>query len=416
MSSLLSVLALCSNWCWYWWVRGDGCGGLDGTDFQEHGSIFTNMWLMKQVNDYYLATGVKLMDSLGTHTRSHAPLLPPFPFALVAHRFLPCPSSVPDVHYYPESIPSSDGTPAQQQAYLDEVRSLWDPTYKDPGSIGRCGERCLGPAVALLPRLREMVAYAPNVSIAYSVSEYAWGFNDGVYTAALAVAEVMAVMGQWNALMSARWVSPAEGSKAEQAYKVFLNYDGQLSKVAGDSVNTSSSASPQLTAYTVYNATQSRLFLLAFNRELDAAGNSSAVVQLTGGTLHSGTSTSAAVYEMTPTVWQLTRVADVQAATNEGGLTMALDGLQPRSLTLVVVDGVVMKEGVQARWWEPEVRGLPSVEEMMEKMKEEGPVTAVEKRGLEEMGDSMRARKHEATRALQARMQRPARHMRGATQ
>ena len=283
------------------------------------------------------------------------------------------------------------------------MRSLWDVTYKDPGNIGQCGTRCMGPVVALLPRLREMVAYAPNASIAYSVSEYAWGFNDDVYTAALAVAEVMAVMGQWNALMSARWVSPAEGSKAEQAYAVFLNYDGQLSKVAGDSVNTSTSTSPHQTAYAIYNATQSRLFILAFNRDLDAAGNSSATVQVDGGALHSGPSTSAAVYAMTPAVWKVTRVADVRVSTNDGGLAMALEGLAPRSVTLVVVDGVVMKGGVEVRWWEPEVRGLPSVEEMMERMKEEGPVTLEEKRGMEQMGERMRRVKQEAKLVVRAR-------------
>jgi hypothetical protein len=58
-----------SNWCWYWWVRGDGCGGLDGTDFKSHGSVFTNPWLLRKVNDYFLATGVKLLDSLDVHVR-----------------------------------------------------------------------------------------------------------------------------------------------------------------------------------------------------------------------------------------------------------------------------------------------------------------------------------------------------------
>ena len=59
-----------SNWCWFWWVRGDGCGGLDGTDFRSHGSVFTNPWLMQKVNQYYLATGVKLLDSLDVHVSS----------------------------------------------------------------------------------------------------------------------------------------------------------------------------------------------------------------------------------------------------------------------------------------------------------------------------------------------------------
>ena len=360
-----------SNWCWYWWVRGDGCGGLAGQDFRQHGSVFTNPYLMQKINDYYLATGVKLLDSL-------------------------------DVHYYPESIPNSDDTPAQQQQYLDEVRSLWDPSYNDPGSIGRCGVHCLGPAVTLLPRLRETVSYAPDLNISYSVSEYAWGFNDDVYTAALCVAEVMAVMGQWNALLSARWVSPGPGTKAEQAYKVYLNYDGMLGKVAGDSVKTVSSTSPQQTAYTVYNATAERLFILFFNRDLDAKGNSSATIAVNNAILMTGSNASAAaaVYTITPSQWQLTRQADIPiVATSHdsaAALTLSLQQVEPRSLLLLVAEGVGLMQGVEASWWEPEVGpGYLSLEEMKKKMAEEGPMNDDElSRQLQQMGDTVRDTKY----------------------
>ena len=360
-----------SNWCWYWWVRGDGCGGLDGQDFKQHGSQFTNPYLLQKVNQYYLATGIQLLDSL-------------------------------DVHYYPESIPSSDATPAEQQAYFDEVRSLWDPTYHDPGSIGRCGVHCLGPAITLLPRLRETVAYAPDLNISFSVSEFAWGFDDSVYTAALCVAEVTAVMGQWNALMSARWLAPAEGSKAEQAYKVFLNYDGQLSKVAGDSVKTASSTSPQQTAYTVYNSTAERVFVLLFNRDLDSVGNSSATIHIHHAVLTTN-STTAAIYTITPIEWRLTRQADVSITAVHNataGLTVTVDQVEPRSLLLVVAEGVAVGPGVMESWWEPEVgAGYLTLDEMRKKMEEDGSSTDAElARQVEQAGDTMRNNKHDTLR------------------
>ena len=178
-----------------------------------------------------------------------------------------------DLHFYPDGIPSSDSTESDQRAILEGVRSFWDWTYRDPGGIGECGERCMGPAIALLPRMiGEVREFAPNMQPKFTVSEYAFGFDDNVYTAALAVAEVLSLLGYWDAYMGARWVSPGNGTKAEQAFALYLNYDGRGSKVLGDSVNTSSSASPNQTAYSIYSPPSSRLFVLLFNHDLDKAG------------------------------------------------------------------------------------------------------------------------------------------------
>jgi hypothetical protein len=304
------------------------------------------------------------------------------------------------------AVPRSDETPKDQQAFLDEVRSLYDPTYKDPGNIGQCGARCLGPAVALLPRLRETVKYAPDLDIRYTVSEYAWGFDDNVYTGALAVAEVMAVMGQWNALMSARWLSPGPGTKAEQAFAVYLNYDGRLSKVSGDAASTVSSTAPLQTAYSIYNADSSVLFVLVFNRELDAAGNSSAVIQVNNAQLQmQGLQVgSAATYSMTPQQWKLTQGSNISVtATSPSSLTLTLPQLQPRSLTLVVAGGVQLATDAEVRWWEPEVQGdWVGLDEMMQRMREEGPMTVEEQAALSRMGDDMRSQKKERLAAMRS--------------
>ena len=300
-------------------------------------------------------------------------------------------------------VPRSDETPEDQQAFLDEVRSLYDPTYKDPGNIGQCGARCLGPAVALLPRLRETVRYAPDLDIRFTVSEYAWGFDDNVYTAALAVAEVMAVMGQWNALMSARWISPGPGTKAEQAFAVFLNYDGRLSKVSGDAANTTSSSAPQQTAYSVYDAASSVLFVLVFNRELDAAGNSSAVIQVNNARLQEQGG-SAATYRMTPQQWMLTQGGNISvSSTSASSLSLTLPELPPRSLTLVVAGGVELAADAELRWWEPQVQGdWLGLEEMQRRMQEEGPMSAEEQAALSRMGDDMRRQKQDRLAAMRS--------------
>ena len=355
-----------SNFCWWYWVRGDGCGGTDGIDYKQHGSEYTMPWLLRRMEEYFQATGMRLLDTI-------------------------------DLHFYPDGIPSSDSTESDQRAILDGVRGFWDWTYKDPGGIGECGERCMGPSIALLPRMiGELREFAPSMQPRFTVSEYAFGFDDNVYTAALAVAEVLSLLGYWDAYMGARWISPANGTKAEQAFALYLNYDGRGSAVLGDSVNTSSSASPNQTAYSIYGLSLSRLHVLLFNHDLDKVGPSSFSVRVRDAELSGGdNSTTSLVYTMTPTEWQVQARSSVEVYGDrtEAMLTFTVQ-VTPRSVHLVVIEGVQLASGVEVEHWHPHTG--PTLKERHQRLvdaeRRDGMLRGVDKTRYSQAGLGQRKR------------------------
>ena len=287
-------------------------------------------WLLRKMDEYYQATGVKLLDTIDFH------------------------------HYpsYPVQVPGRDDTPTEQQAILDSVRTLWDWTYVDPGDLGHCGARCLGPAAAILPRMiGEVREFAPHMQLRFTVSEYAFGFNDSCYTGALATAEALALYGYWDVHMSGRWLSPAEGSHVEQAFKLFLNVDGNGTKVLGDAVNTTSSSSPNQTAYSIHDEQRKLLYVLLFNRDLDARGNSSFVVTVDDACFDDEQKQqTATVYTMTPQDWQVLPRDKATVTASASGIGLSFTQTVPaRSLAMVVVPSVVFADGVGSIFWQPEV-------------------------------------------------------------
>ena len=297
-------------WCAYFWSAKDGCGG--GEDMAAHDNMFITPWLLQKMNDYYLATGVQLLQYL-------------------------------DIHYYP-NVPSDESTQANQQQFTDQVRSFYDPTYPDPGWIGAagCGASCNGPYVHLIPRFQQWIAqYAPNLTLSLAISEYSFG-TDSMFSPMLANAEVLAVMGAHNVAYSSRWTSPTDGSLAENAFRLYLNYDGSGGQVMGDSVPTSSSTATafSLTAYSVYNSTSRTLFLLLFN--LAFAADSAVSVTISSASLASGAaSLTASVWQMSAASTALTQQTGV-TVTSGGSAGLSLSGysVPARSATLLVMSGV----------------------------------------------------------------------------
>jgi len=295
-------------WCAYFWSAKDGCGG--GADMAAHDNMYITPWLLMKLNDHYLTHGVQLLDFI-------------------------------DLHYYP-NVPDDDSTQARQQQFTDQVRSFYDATYPDPGWIGvsGCGASCNGPYVTLLPRFQQWIAqYAPNLTLGLAVSEYSFG-ADSMFSPMLANAEVLAVMGSRGVAYSSRWTSPTDGSLAENAFKLYLNYDGSGSKVMGASVPTSSSTAPQLTAYSVHNSTTQTLFVLLFNLAFSA--DSAVSVTISSASLVSGAaSVAASVWQMSAASTALSQQAAVTMTNGgSGGLSFSGYSVPARSATLLVVKGV----------------------------------------------------------------------------
>jgi len=218
------------GWCAYFWSALDGCSD-GGPDMGSHGGMHYLEWYLQQAHDYEVAGGVRLLDYL-------------------------------DIHYYPQAggVALSDDESAGTAALrLRTLKSLYDPTYVDESWIGSC----CGGIVQLIPRMRTWIdARYPGTKLA--ITEYNWGNDDGP-SSALAQAEALAIFGREGVDMATRWVAPAPGTRVEDAFRLYLDYDGDGSRVAGDNVRADSANVDDLGAYAVAGAGR-RLFVLLFNK------------------------------------------------------------------------------------------------------------------------------------------------------
>ncbi len=216
------------GWCAYFWSALDGCGD-GGPDLSGHGDVHYLEWYLQKAHDYETANGVRLVDYL-------------------------------DIHYYPQAggvaLSDDEGVAALR---LRSLKGLYDPGYVDESWIGTC----CGAAVDLIPRMKGWIdARYPGTKLA--ITEYNWGGDAGI-SSALAQAEALAIFGREGVDLAARWVAPAPGSRVEDAFRLYLDYDGLGSTVAGDSVQAASASVDEVGAYAVAG-TGTRLFLLLFNK------------------------------------------------------------------------------------------------------------------------------------------------------
>jgi hypothetical protein len=110
---------------------------------------------------------------------------------------------------------------------METVRSLWDASYRDPSWINA--------RVELLPRLRRWVAeYYPGTK--YALTEYNWGGEKDA-SGALALAEVLGVLGREGAGAACYWTAPPEGSHAAAAYLLYRNVDGRGAAFGSDALD-----------------------------------------------------------------------------------------------------------------------------------------------------------------------------------
>jgi hypothetical protein len=161
-----------------------------------------------------------------------------------------------DVHYYPAAVGvvSDDETEPTASLRLRSLKSLYDPTYVD--------ESWIGDTVELVPRLAQLVqANCPGMNV--SVSEYSWGGDTGI-TSALAQAEALAIFGREGVDIATRAAAPAAGTKVEEAFRLFLDFDGAGAAIKGDSVSAQSSDVDAVGSYAILGT--DRIYVLLFNK------------------------------------------------------------------------------------------------------------------------------------------------------
>jgi hypothetical protein len=120
--------------------------------------------------------------------------------------------------------------------------------------------------------------------------------------------------------LATRWVAPGDGSRVEDAFLLYLNYNGVGGAVTGDSVRATTTNADQVGAYGVRNG--STLYLLLFNKD---TAQHTVTVNVAGGLTQ-----PAILYRFTA----ISRLASAGSASPAAG---ALDlSLPARSATLAV--------------------------------------------------------------------------------
>lgn len=217
------------GWCEYFYSAADGCG--PGADMAAHGNMPLTEWYLKQVHDHPLAGGAHLVDVL-------------------------------DIHYYPQdgSALNDDESPAVAARRLRELKSLYDPAYVDESWIGQ--------PVQLIPRMRAMIAArCPGLGLA--ITEYNFGGDTGI-SSALAQAEALGIFGREGVELATRWVAPQHGSRVQDAFRLYLNYDGAGARVQGTSIRATTSNVDSIGAYAVDDSAHGKLCVLLFNKHTSA--------------------------------------------------------------------------------------------------------------------------------------------------
>lgn len=183
------------------------------------------------------------------------------------------------VHYYPQGGEySSDTSTAMQSRRNRSTRSLWDPDYTD--------ESWIQSKVQLLPRLKNWVAtHYPGTRI--GLTEYNWG-AEGHISGALAQADVLGILGREGIDMATRWTTPATGTPAYLAMKIYRNYDGAKSTFGDVSVRAAGSNPDELATFAAERSSDHTLTVLLVHKR--QAGATPLQLDLTNfaaaGTVH----------------------------------------------------------------------------------------------------------------------------------
>ena len=212
-----------------------------GADRSAHGDLPFVAWYLQQVCANPLPGGKHLVDYL-------------------------------DLHYYPEGANirfSNSDDAATAGLRLRALKELYDPNWVSESWIADLGDDDANhySKPNLIPRARAWIdQYCPGTKLA--ITEYNWGGDDSS-SGAVAQAELLAIFAREGVDLGTRWVAPAADSKTENAFSLFLDYDGAGGSVAGNSVAATSANRDQVGAY-AFRLVGQRNMLLLTNKDTSA--------------------------------------------------------------------------------------------------------------------------------------------------
>ncbi|MEO6192689.1 MAG: glycoside hydrolase family 44 protein, partial [Thermoanaerobaculia bacterium] len=245
------------GWCDFWTSAKDAALGdcLDGPDRAAHGGLPWPAWYMRQSCANRFPAGHPAAGKL--------------------------PVDWLDIHFYPQGNevsgvsgdPSAEDGASTVAARLRSLKELYHPTWISESWIADGATK----VVQLIPRMRAWRdSYCPEMKLA--LAEYKWG-RDDTLSGALAQAEALAIFGREGLDMALRWVAPESGTLAEDAFRLYRDYDGAGGQVSGESVRAVSSDVDGVASYAVRGA-GGKLFVLLFNKDTVARD---ATVTVAGG-------------------------------------------------------------------------------------------------------------------------------------
>jgi hypothetical protein len=289
------------GWTAYWHSAKDVAAGgawwQTRPDRMAHGDVPFAPWYLRQMQAYQQANGVRLLDYF-------------------------------DLHYYPQAngvslSPAGDLT--TQALRLRSTRSLWDPDYADESWInGTEG----GPAVRLIPRMREWVdANYPGTKLA--VTEYNWGALDHI-NGALAQADVLGIFGREGVDLATLWSPPTSAQPGAFAFRMFRNYDGAGGKFGDTRVRAVSADQSKLAIYAAQERADGPLTLIVINKTRTALNST---IQLSNFNAES----AARVYRYSAA--RLDAIEMLSDTVLNGGTAQMT--FAPNSITLVKLDRVI---------------------------------------------------------------------------
>lgn len=276
----------------------DNC--IDGADRQDHGGLPFVAWYLQQVCANPLPGGKRLVDYL-------------------------------DLHYYPQDpngaptridSDADDATTAARR--LKSLKELYDPAWVSNSWIADLGDADANhyDKPALIRRARAWIdQYCPGTRLA--ITEYNWG-GDATTSGAVAQAEALAIFAREGVDLAARWTAPGAMSRVEDAFRLFLDYDGAGARVAGDSAAASSASVDQIGAYAFRDYGRRNMVLLT---NKDTSGRS---VTITFAAAQSG-SWHWYAFDASHSLRELTGAV-------ASGNSVSIGTLAPMSANLIVLD------------------------------------------------------------------------------
>ncbi len=269
------------GWCGYFYSPSDWCAY--GEDRNSHGGTPFLEWYLQQASNHEQETGLQLIDYL-------------------------------TIHYYSQEngVPSENESPQVAKRRFQALKSLYDDQFVDQSWISE--------PIRLIPRMKEIIERnRPGLKLA--ITEYNFGNGFGI-TAGLAQAEALAIFGREGVDLATRFGNFQAGTPIEDAFKLYLDYDGQGSSIEGSSVRTDSSRLDAVGAYTI-EGDDGKTYVLLFNKD-----TLSRDVQL-----ELGTGFDAAQMYAFNAIQRLDKIGDIGASA-DGAVSLKLP---KRSATLLVV-------------------------------------------------------------------------------